>query len=247
VESSSKGKRGRPKGTAANRIFEVIEGRVLRLELRPGEEISEAAIVKEFGVSRTPVREALVRMAASGLVEVLPNQSARVVPLRLEQTFETLEALELAQRTVNRWAASNRTAEDIARIEQCHAAFKEAALNGDVDALVDNNFEFHSAIGQACGNSIIAEFNDVLLRRCLRLARMILAKNEWGRVGADRYGHVFREHDELIEALRTGDGDAAEKNGAEHARRFRDAVVAYVDRGRASEVSIPDARKDIVS
>src|SRR5215510_6423478 len=91
---------GRPRGTGAQMVFDKLRERILSLELAPHADIDELDLVKEFKVSRTPVREALIRLSSEGLVELLPNKGPRVASLDANEVPQILEALELAQRTV---------------------------------------------------------------------------------------------------------------------------------------------------
>ncbi|MCP4204518.1 MAG: GntR family transcriptional regulator [bacterium] len=70
-----------PRGQGVQYVYERPRGQIWRLELRPGSKLDEAAIVKSLGVSRTPVREAIVRLASEQLVTLLPNRGAQVAPL----------------------------------------------------------------------------------------------------------------------------------------------------------------------
>src|SRR3546814_16225391 len=86
------------KGTSVRHAYDAIRSRIVSLDLTPGADLDEVRLVRDLGLSRTPVREALVRLAAEGLVVMLPNRTARVAPLGLQDVKEHLEAFELVQR-----------------------------------------------------------------------------------------------------------------------------------------------------
>ena len=73
-----------PRGAGAQTVFEALRARILALQLPPGADIEEAALVREFDLSRTPVREALIQLASHGLVQLVPNRGARVATLDLK-------------------------------------------------------------------------------------------------------------------------------------------------------------------
>lgn len=100
-------------GTGGLRVYSEVRERILNMRLAPGEELSEPDLVREFGVSRTLVREALIRLDSEGLAVLLPNRRARVAPLDLANTRELFEAMEICLRVTARWAAFRRTDRDL--------------------------------------------------------------------------------------------------------------------------------------
>ncbi len=235
--------RGRPKGTGSKVVHETLRRRILALELAPGADVSETAVAEEFGVSRTPVREALLKLEAEGLVSLMANHGARVVTLDLSEVSETLEALELLQRSVNRWAAEARTESDLKEIERCNETFREAMAAADLDRMALENYAFHKAVGDACGNATVAQCYDTLLGRCLRLSRMNFARGykEPGPADtfkSDSYEIVADQHDDLIQAIRDRDAAAADRIGADHATLFRQRIQSFVGRNRAPGITL---------
>jgi DNA-binding GntR family transcriptional regulator len=234
-------RRGPPKGAGTQRVYEHIRAKIMALDWPPGADVSEAEIVKDLGVSRTPVREALVRLSADGLIETPPNQGARVAAMDLRSSAEILEALELCQRAVNRWAAQKRTEADLAAIAAANAAFDAAADRADLDALVEANRAFHQAVGAACGNSVIAGVYDGLLGKTMRMARFIFRRRV--ETGAAEHGTavVSAEHAQILDAVRARDAARADDLGGRHAASFRDAVAAFLSESAAADVTVADA------
>src|SRR5258705_1329447 len=122
---------GRPKGTGSQRVYEVIRARILSLDMPPGSAIDENALVAEFGLSRTPVREALIRLETDGFVSLQPNRGASVSPLDIEEIPELLEAMELCLRATSRWSALRRTDSDLADIQRHQDELEEATQRDD--------------------------------------------------------------------------------------------------------------------
>ena len=120
------------KGTGAQFVYERLREEILSLVLAPDENLDEARLVARFGLSRTPVREALIRLAADGLVTMLPNRGAQVAALGLMDFPRYVEALDLLQRAVTRLAALRHDAHDLARLRTAEAAF-ESFLARDRD------------------------------------------------------------------------------------------------------------------
>ena len=231
---------GRPKGTGTQRVYSKVRKNILRLRIAPGTDLDEASLEREFGVSRTPVREALIRLASEGLISLLPNRGARVTPIDVSDVSQIFEALELAHRAANRWCAVRRKPEDVEKFRKLSAAFAEAARESDYERMGEVNNEFHAAIGGACGNKYLARFYDTQLAISLRLGRMVFADSPHGQKEQDAYyDELIRQHEAIVEAIEAGDADAADQLARDHVALFRSRVVAYIERSLAGEVSPP--------
>src|SRR3954469_1498576 len=120
------GIRGRPKGTGTHAIYSELRRRILRLDLAPGADLDEQALVREFKLSRTPVREALLRLAHEELVEIIPNRGTRVAALQFHEVGEIFDALEISIRLTSRWAALRKTPRHLEIIRQHSRRFAVA-------------------------------------------------------------------------------------------------------------------------
>ena len=98
----------------SERVYALLRQQILRLDLRPGEELDEGAVSSRFSVSRTPVREALIRLTAEGLVISARGRGARVAPLDIGDLRAFFEGLDILQRSVTRLAALRRITADVA-------------------------------------------------------------------------------------------------------------------------------------
>ncbi len=235
-------RRGRPKGTGAAAVYEALRQRILDLTLAPGTDIEEAGIVDEFSVSRTPVREALIRLASDGLVTMLPNRGARVAGLDFAEIPQYFEALDLTQRAVTRWAAMRAGKKDLRRIRMAGETFDQAVERGDVLDMIDRNREFHALIGGACGNIHLERTYLRLLDEGLRLARLSYAYEDPN--SDDRQRHLDRtlnEHAEMVAAFEARDGDKAERLAAIHAGHFKERMTAYLGQDMSGDVAIVSA------
>src|SRR3546814_923107 len=171
--------RGR-KGTGLRQAYEAIRSRIVSLDRTPGAGLDEVRLVRDLGLSRTPVREALVRLAAGGVVVMLPNRTARVAPLGLQDVKEHLEAFELVQRIATRFAARRRNDSDLAAMARHCAAFDDAVAAADVSAMIQANWNLHQAIGAAAGNRHIERYYEQLLTDGLRIANLAMGHNFYG-------------------------------------------------------------------
>ena len=232
---------GVSKGNSARHVYESLRQRILNLDLRPGADLDEATLVEMYGVSRTPVREALIRLGANGLVTLLPNRGARVAPIELHTLDEFFEALNLCQRAVSRWAAVRHDAEHLRDIRARAEAFERIAARRDPDAMSDLNCEFHVAIAAAGDNTYIAETYRRLLMEGLRLSRIALTFDfDRDHSLIAHIDKVVADHRAIVAAIARRDAATAESLGASHAWLFRDRVVKNLTFVQADEITIED-------
>ena len=228
------------KGNSGAVAYDELKRRIVMLQLQPGADLDEANLGKELGISRTPLREALVRLASEGLVTVHPNRGARVASLELTQLQEHLEAFDLVQRAATKLAALRRSEDDLEIIEKHIAAFEQATRVEDAERMVETNWELHQAIGAACGNRIIQKFYISQLTESLRVARLAMSYEAYGSVEAhDRHvNEILREHRELLDALERRDAQAAERLAGSHSNLARKRVTEYISLNRATDIHV---------
>ncbi len=191
--------------------------------LSPGSRVDEAALEARFGVSRTPLREALIQLASSGLVEIRRRKGAVVSelePRRLFEMFEVMAELEAscAQRAARRIGPQQQQAL-AAALEAC----RRAAAAGDPDAYFHENEGFHQAIYAAAGNAFLAEQAQGLQRRLRPYRRLQLRVR-------NRMANSLAEHESVVAAIASGNGELAAQRLREHVavqgERFSDLVAS---------------------
>src|SRR5690606_3324772 len=133
-------------------IYEELRKRILTLRLKPGEPLGEVSLSEQFGLSRSPVRDALARLTREGLVTNLPNRTSIVTPFELVDLPNYISAVDLIQRAVTRLAARNRTQDDIERIRAADAAYAAAIAKEDFHDMSEYNKIFHMEIAKAAKN-----------------------------------------------------------------------------------------------
>jgi DNA-binding GntR family transcriptional regulator len=228
------------KGRGVEFAYGVLRREIVSLTLRPGSPLDEVALATRLGLSRTPVHEALVRLASEELVVLLPNRGTTVASLEWEHVRELLEALDLSQRVVTRWAAVRCTAPQLALIEEECATFEKWEKAGNVEEMNESNWRFHAFIAAACGNRLVERSYLHLLTLTLRIA--YLAYNAEHFASADAYREhmttVLQEHRATVEAIRNRDADLAEKLGHSHAGLGRKRILDVMSRGISGSLDI---------
>jgi DNA-binding GntR family transcriptional regulator len=186
------------------RAYEYLRTSVLTDPGLVGTFINEQDIAARVGVSRTPVREALLRLAAEDLVQLQPNRGAFIAPVSTEQTRQILQA----RGVIETWAARHCIASGTVPLAAMAARLseqEELLLDGPDDEFARVDSEFHVLLVRAAGNPLLDRMYDALHARHVLL----------GLTAARRHGlqhaTVVHEHHTVVAALRSGDADAAEQ------------------------------------
>lgn len=182
------------------RICAALRHAILEQALLPGTKLPEDLVGEQFGVSRTVVRDAFIRLHTEGLIDLQPHRGAAVAVPGIEEAREVFEARRCLEAATVRTLASRIDADDIARLET-HVDDEVAARDGDPPRSIRLAGEFHVVLAELAGNQVIARFVSQVVSRC----SLILAVH--------RRPHspdcAVEEHRGIIDALRRCDGDAA--------------------------------------
>lgn len=224
----------RAKGTGWKLAYETLRDEILSLALAPGQLLDETTLAERFGMSRSPVREALIRLAGDDLVVTLANRSTIVSPIDVMSFPKYVEALDIAQRMNTRLAATLRTDEDLQAIAQRQLEFEAAVQSGDHLMMSEANKQFHMAIAVAGKNPYLSAFYEKLLdqgRRILHLHFEFLERTQDGYLLTD-------EHADMLAAIRARDVEKADALAHAHTRQFRDNFLSFMKENYAKTVSL---------
>lgn len=189
-------------GTAKDRALEYVKTRVLTGELPGGELISEGDVAGALGMSRTPVREAFLRLEAEGLLRLYPQRGALVVPVSPDEVRAVMEARLVLEQFAAGKVIGRGTAACAAVFERLStelARQRDAAVAADWRAFVEADRAFHAITLQEAGNAILSGFYASLRDRQMRMI------GESALRDPDRVATILKEHGDIAEALRDGD------------------------------------------
>src|SRR5262245_62173134 len=220
------------RGPSWKSVYDTLRTEILCLTLAPGEMLDETTLAARFDLSRSPVREALIRLAGDGLVVTLPNRSTIVAPIEIASFPKYVEALDVAQRMNARLAAALRTEADLKEIARRQRAFTAAIKSKDHLAMSEANKDFHMAIAEAGRNPYLISFYERLLdqgRRMLHLHFEFLERSKDGILLTD-------EHDEMIAAIKAKDVERADALAHAHTRQFRDNFIDFMKENYATDI-----------
>jgi DNA-binding GntR family transcriptional regulator len=223
----------RSRGAGMQKVYDALRHDIIEMTISPGEALDEVRLSQRFSMSRTPIREALVRLEAEGLIKALSNRNTVVTPIDFANVPTYFDALTLMYRVTTRLAAQRRTAADLVEIRAQQDAYARAADRADAFAMIGINRDFHLAIAKAGRNPYFIEFFRRLLDEGRRLLRLYYSSYD------DHLPQRFvEEHNEIIEAIVARDTALAEKLGGEHARQVVRQLQNFLASGVGADIAI---------
>ncbi|MEV4742198.1 GntR family transcriptional regulator [Streptomyces sp. NPDC049555] len=187
---------------AAERVYAHVKDAVLQRRYEGGTLLTEGDLAEEVGVSRTPVREALLRLEGEGLLKLYPKKGALVLAVSAQEIADVVETRLLVEKHAVAKAVP-APPELLARLERLVADMRRQAAAGDLAAVSHSDRAFHAEIVRNAGNRILAGLYEQLRDRQLRMGVAVMHAHP------DRIAKNIAEHTEILEALRAGDTDAA--------------------------------------
>lgn len=212
---------GAERGLLSDRIRNALSDAIAAGELAAGTALDEQLLADRYGASRTPVREALRQLAASGLVEIRPRRGVVVAQLTPQRIADMFEASAEIEALCARLAAYRMTPMERGALMDLHEESAAAVAAGDVDAYDRLNRFFHEALYAGTHNSFLAEQALALRERLAAFRRTQLRQG-------DRIHRSRDEHGEILTALAEGDGESAGRRMRAHMLRAAAALNRYI-------------------
>ena len=187
-----------------DRAYQYLRGTVLSDPAVSGTFINEQVVATEVGISRTPVREALLMLAAEDLVQLVPHRGAFVAPLPGREIAELMQA----RGVIECWSATTSLAEGEAPVEAMSGILEQQRAiveQGDAKAFIELDSRFHALLVAAGGNSVLGRLYENLRAKHVLLGVVALQRS------ATRRQDVLAEHQAIVDGLAAGDPAAAEK------------------------------------
>jgi DNA-binding GntR family transcriptional regulator len=184
--------------------------------------LDERGLAQDFGVSRTPVREAMAQLEREGFVRSVPRRGVYVVRKTKRQVIDLIIAWAALEAMAARLVTHNARDDEIAALRRMFATFENGKVRAHLDEYSDINIEFHQALIRMSGNTTLVDLAENLFTHM----RMIRRKTIGERDRADR---SIRDHMQIIEALEARDAARAEILVRDHALGLAEHVAKYVD------------------
>ncbi|MCK5386445.1 MAG: GntR family transcriptional regulator [Gammaproteobacteria bacterium] len=193
-------------------VADRLREQIYQHELTPGDAIDEMALCERFGISRTPLREALKVLNSEGLIELIPRRGSFVRSMDIEELNELFPVMVVLEGLCAREAVENCAAQDLQQLDKMHEKLESLAGQGDIDGYYEQNFVFHQAVQDLSGNKWLQRvIGD--LRKVLRLARHMQLTMP-GRLEAS-----LEEHRQIMQAFIKNDPDMADRNMQNHLKQ----------------------------
>lgn len=212
---------GRGEGLT-DQAFAVLQAAILDHVLLPGTKLSVPEIARQLNISRSPAREAIARIQHAGLADYVPHRGAVVSRIDLPALVQIYDIREVLEGLAARRAAERGEAGWLGRLESSWSEHSLAVEAGSVEEHVRLDGEFHQRIRDASGNERLADALSGLQAQ-IRLAMATTSRRGGGARTA------VLEHRAILDALRAGDGELAERVARAHIRRLRDSLDQAAD------------------
>lgn len=193
----------------AQDLAKALERDILTGVLKPRERLNEVQLTERFGVSRTPVREALLQLKATGLIELQPRRGATVASFDLKALLEMFETMAFYESLCAKLAARRAYAEDLDAIRSAHEDSIAAANDGDIELYFLRNIAFHESLYRASRNSYMAGLASDLNKLLSPYRRLQLHC-------ANRITDSHDEHLRILQAIEERDSDLAAQLAYDH-------------------------------
>jgi DNA-binding GntR family transcriptional regulator len=226
-------------------VYDAMKADILSLALQPGQDLDEVSLSRRYGVSRTPIREALIRLAAENLVTFGQGRRALVTPLILADYPRFIEALDLTRRAVSRLAAYRHHEADLAKLRCAHTALVRAmpGMREGCDAFArvftPLEAQLHITIAEAGHNAYLTRSYEQLLTVGHRMLHIPYAYDP--RPGEPLRTYAMRtvaRQSDLIGAIEAGDADGAEAEAGNITSDLVARLRCYFEENLAREVSV---------
>ncbi len=205
-----------------NQAYQELKKLILERRFLPGEKINEGELAQALGISRTPIREALNRLAKEGLVNIYPQRGAFVVEFSEKDVEELFLIREKLEGLAAYLAAGKITAKDLEKLESCLKGFQEPFEEKEIKRYAREDFKFHQTIVALSEArrliSLIATLHDFI--RLYRLTTIGLS---------GRMKNSLEEHKRIVAALKRKDPAEAEEAMQEHIRHVRQGVMENIN------------------
>lgn len=206
-----------PDSLIRHKIYEQIRADILSCALTPGRQFREGDLAEKFGVSKSPIRDALQRLEIEGLIEIEPRRGHRVAPISIADAEDILDLREILEAGALRTIVARATDRELGDLDRLRDGDTT-----DLNAFAAYNRDFHLAICEASGNRRLASSMAGLMENYDRLCIVSLSS---GRDEIGSMSDALADHNTIIDALQARNAGAAVRASSRHVRKSRSKVM----------------------
>ena len=208
-----------------NKAYAALKNVIVSMDVyrnRTDIRLDERQLAQDFGISRTPVREAMAQLEREGFVRSVPRRGIYVVRKTKREVIEMITAWAALESMAARLITENASDEEIASLRRMFATFENGKLRAHLDEYSEANIEFHQTIIRMSGNSVLISLAENLFTHMRMIRRKTIGEK-------DRVERSIRDHMNIIEALEARDTARAEDLVRNHALGLAEHVAKYAD------------------
>lgn len=219
---------GEQKISLNEQAYREINELIISLQLAPGSQVDERVLAERLGIGRTPIREALFRLAAEGLVETVPKRGFFIKPVTVDDIRALFEAMIFMERDVAFLAARRITNEHVERLWEVHAALQKAMKDRDYLKITLENSRFHRLVYDASENRFFTSSLNHIQNQAQRLAYLSYSREMEPNDLQSHFQRVIGDHTAVIELLAARDQKRLVQKITEHVQLFHSRVIRYM-------------------
>ena len=204
-------------------VYEELKRQIMIGEIPPGTRMMEVELADDMGVSRTPIREAIRKLEKEGLVSIEPRRGAYASEISIKDMVDVLEVREFLEGMAAGLASKRITEEEIAALKHSIDAYRNAVESGSTEEIIEEDEIFHKLIVDCSGNKTLIQMINQVQELALRF-RYIYYED------FSRYKNMPNEHQEILDAVLSGDPEIARKVADEHVLRLKEFVIEQGDK-----------------
>jgi DNA-binding GntR family transcriptional regulator len=207
-----------------NKAYVALKNVIVAMDIyrsRSDIRLDERQLAQDFGISRTPVREAMAQLEREGFVRSVPRRGVYVVRKTKKEVIELITAWAALEGMAARLITQNASA-DVTSLRDMFATFVDGELRAHLDEYSEVNIEFHQSIIRMSGNSVLIDLAENLFTHMRMIRRKTIVER-------DRVDRSIRDHMNIIEALEARDTARAEALVRDHALGLAEHVAQYAD------------------
>lgn len=205
----------------ATKVYQAIRDMIVSGSLEEGHRITEAYLSELFGVSRSPIREALKMLSYDGFIELMPYRGARVSVIKPQNVKEHYQLKAMLDGYCSFLAAQALSAPDLDYLKEVMDSMEECVSGGDFDGVARENTKFHEFIVECIDNALLSQYYGSLSHNLRRYADLSLGDQS-------RWSRVLKEHGEIYDALSKKDSITAFTAANRHAMNAMDRVLKKI-------------------
>jgi DNA-binding GntR family transcriptional regulator len=208
-----------------NKAYEALKNVIVSMDIyrsRSDIRLDERKLAQDFGISRTPVREAMAQLEREGFVRSVPRRGVYIVRKTKAEVIEMITAWAALESMAARLITQTASGDQIASLRQMFATFENGELRAHLDEYSETNIEFHQAIIRLSGNGVLLSLAENLFTYMRMIRRKTIGEQ-------DRAERSIRDHMNIIKALEARDTARAEELVRDHALGLADHVAKYTD------------------